>query len=80
MVMEELDEVFKLAKMKAAIRTNVEGNTATPWIDFPLKHLKKRLNDEFHEWLESREPEELFDIINLAAFVYLSTKHKEGAR
>lgn len=74
MVMEELGKVFKLAQMKAVIRTSVVGNTATPWIDFPLKHLEKRLNDEFHEWLKSKESEELFDIINLAAFVYLSIK------
>lgn len=82
--MEELDEVFKMAKMKAAIRSNVEGNTATPWKDFPPRHLDNRLIEEFFEWLKVKDVDndltvdELYDIINLAAFRCVQLKKARG--
>jgi len=83
-MMEELDEVFKLAKTKAAIRSSVEGNTATPWKDFPPRHLDNRLIDEFVEWLKVRDVDdeltvgELIDIINLAAFRCVQLLKSDG--
>ena len=69
---EELDIAFKKAKSKFAARARVLGNTYTPWRDFPQEHLENRMLDEFVEWLKTKDPDELLDIINMAAFRYLS--------
>lgn len=69
-----LDSVFGEAIEKAVRRIDKDGNTATPWRDFSSEHLEKRLIDEFREWRESKSDEELLDIINLAAFLYLSKR------
>jgi len=73
--MNEMDLVFKRAKEKAIKKSSELGNTTTPWKDFTLGWLKYRLAGEFKEWDESRDIEELLDIINLAAFVYLAVGH-----
>ncbi len=64
--------VFDLAKTKALIRNRKSGNTATPWLDFTTEHLSMRLGEEFEEWKDSNNSQELLDIINLAAFLWLS--------
>lgn len=74
--MNKLSWVFNKAKVKAITRMDKFGNTATPWKDFTPGWLKNRLAQEFREWEETRDVEELLDIINLAAFVYLSAYDK----
>jgi predicted house-cleaning noncanonical NTP pyrophosphatase (MazG superfamily) len=64
--------VFELAKTKALICNRKPGNTNTPWTDFSTNHLSKRLDEEFEEGKESDNVQELLDIINLAAFLWLS--------
>jgi len=73
--------VFELAKTKALIRNSKPGNTETPWSDFSVEHLKKRFDEEIQEWKESDNSQELIDIINLAAFLWLAklTKNVEEA-
>lgn len=80
MAMDEMDLVFKKAKEKAIEKSSELGNTATPWKDFTPGWLKYRLAGEIREWDETRDIEELLDIINLAAFVYLAElRAKRGA-
>lgn len=67
-----MDIVFEHAKVKALIRNSKPGNTSAPWLDFTIEHLSMRLDEEFLEWKESNNSQELLDIINLAAFVWLS--------
>lgn len=77
-MMMEMDSVFRRAKDKAASQVLHVGNTPTPWRDFTPEHLEKRLNDEIKEWRESGDIAELLDVINLAAFLYLSKQRAEG--
>lgn len=69
-----LDSVFNEAIDKAVRRIDKPGNTAAPWRDFSSEHLEGRLIKEFREWRESKSDKELLDIINLAAFLYLSKR------
>jgi len=69
---QSMDLVFRLSKSKAFYRIRKPGNTTTPWVDFTTEHLIKRLDEEFGEWKESGNGQELLDIINLAVFVWLS--------
>ena len=68
---EEMQKVFDEAILKAEYRKTKPGNTSTPWDDFKLDHLRSRLWDEFHEYIESGGRQELLDIINIAAFMYI---------
>lgn len=81
--MDDMDEVFKKAKEKAISRIGKVGNTEKPWEDFSIYHLSDRLQDEFAEWSESypltyKFSEELLDIINLAAFLYLANQREDS--
>jgi len=69
-----LDSVFNEAIEKAIRRIDKPGNTAAPWRDLSPERLEKRLIQEFREWHGSKSDEELLDIINLAAFLYLSRR------
>ena len=64
--------VFNRAILKVIDRCGKEGNTNQPWSDFTTEHLNKRLDDEWDEWKKNPKMGELIDIINHAAFLYLS--------
>ena len=64
--------VFSKAIDKSLLRCEKKGNTSTPWKDFPIEHLDKRLDDEYKEYLESKTLDELLDIMNQANFCYLA--------
>ena len=63
--------VFELSITKALLRCGKPGNTITPWDDFSKEHLKKRLADEYNEYLKSENSHELCDIINVCAFLQI---------
>ena len=67
--------VFSKAIDKSLLRCEKEGNTSTPWKDFPIEHLDNRLDDEYKEFKESfgeKSLDELLDIMNQANFCYLA--------
>lgn len=76
---EELRGVFDGALLKWESRIEKRGNTLRPWFDFDALHLSRRLREEFEEWSLAQsqdvglpfEQQELLDIINVAAFLYL---------
>ena len=81
----EMQRVFDAAIVKAKIRSSKKGNTCEPWKDFTVGRLCNRMEEEIEEWNESNDRSELLDIINFAAFLYLSfdyagkpTEPKEG--
>lgn len=60
---------FDLALAKAVHRGEKPGNSWLPWKTFSNKHLKKRLDEEYNEYLEDPNGQELMDIMNCAAFL-----------
>jgi len=65
-----MDEVFNHAKLKALHKLNPEqGYVADPW-NTDTSFLHQRLNEEIMEFKDSNDPNEVLDIINLAAFLY----------
>ena len=68
---------FDYAIWKCVSACKKEGNTVTPWNDFSIEHLEKRLQDEIKEYFESHKSDELLDIINLASFIWLANLNKK---
>lgn len=64
--------VFNDAINKSLLKCEKEGNTSKPWKDFSIEHLEKRLEEEYKEYLESKNPDELIDVMNLACFCYIA--------
>lgn len=64
--------VFSKAIDKSLLRCEKEGNTSTPWKDFTIEHLDKRLDDEYTEYLEAKTLDELIDIMVMASICYLA--------
>jgi len=69
---KNMQMVFDRAILKVIDRCDKEGNTNQPWNDFTTEHLNKRLDAEWDEWKKERKLIELIDVINHAAFLYLS--------
>lgn len=76
---QSMDMAFDLALSKALNRGTKPGNTWEPWKTFSTGWLNKRLDDEIKEYKEKPGPQELMDIINIAAFLLVQSIHKRGA-
>ena len=69
-------DVSEKAISKAIDKVDTKSDyVINPWDKFDYKFLKKRLNDEYNEFLESdnvnNQKDELIDIINMSIFLYL---------
>lgn len=64
--------VFDRALKKAKSRASKPYNAVEPYDHFSYEHLKKRLKEEYLEYIESESQHELLDIINIAAFLYVN--------
>lgn len=77
----DLQLVFEAAERKFLSKMSKPGNVERPWDKFSLEHLDHYLEQEFNEYLADHDPEELIDVINVAAFLYLKrTKMKPMER
>lgn len=77
---ETMKWAFKHAIEKALERKNKEENTYEPWSDCSREHLQDRLWEEIEEWRKAEnceeERDELLDIINISAFLFLRLRLK----
>lgn len=71
----DMRRTFEFAIAKALQRKDKPGNTVRPYLDFSEEHLTERLEQEIEEWRESRDGQELLDIMNMAAFLHLRRFH-----
>ena len=69
--MTELEKIFKECIAKFELRNLKPGNTTKPWKVFSTAWLEHRLDDEIKEWKDSKNPDELIDIIVCAAILKL---------
>jgi hypothetical protein len=69
---------IRKALLKYRERCYKPGNSFTPWKDFPVPHIHKRLMEEIEEYKNGGKSEELLDVINLAAFLYLAKESKDS--
>jgi len=74
----EMSHVYNEAIKKAITKCDEKGYTTHPWDDFSLQFLEGRMHQEIEEYYESKQKEELLDIINLAIFCYLKQEKKYG--
>lgn len=72
----KLNTVFGSALSKYSERNSKNGNSIAPWTDFSIERLEERLQEEIEEYKNEKvninKAEELLDIINLSAFIYLA--------
>jgi hypothetical protein len=74
---KNMQEVFNISIVKAQLACDKKGNTDTPWKDFSIDWLQKRLEDELNEYYSTKKTgkidwQELPDVINIACFLYLA--------
>jgi predicted house-cleaning noncanonical NTP pyrophosphatase (MazG superfamily) len=72
--LNDLKMVFREAGAKFMSKMDKPGNVTHPWEDFDLEHLKDRFYQETEEFCQNEDPEELLDIIVMAAILRLSYK------
>jgi len=76
---KEMQDVFDECIVTAQLACDKTGNTDTPWKDFSIEWLQKRLDDEIKEYYSKKRTGkidwiELKDVINIACFLYLAHK------
>jgi len=74
---QKMQEVFAQAIVKAQLNCDKKGYTDTPWKDFSIEWLQKRLEDEIKEYYSTKRTGkidwiELIDVINIACFLYIA--------
>ena len=72
----QMVKVYESSYEKYVKSKNEKNKYWRPWKHFDIEFLEKRLDGEIKEYKESKEKEELLDIINFAVFLYLKKDAK----
>lgn len=76
----DMTKVYEASYDKYQWSKNEKNKPWRPWEHFDIDFLERRLEDEIKEYNESKDKDELLDIINFAVFLYIKKSDNSGEK